>query len=34
MVIVKVAMTHVVTSHVDHVLGFGVLVVSQVSSLG
>ena len=26
--------TSVVTSHVDHVVGFGVLVVSQVSSLG
>ena len=26
--------TSVVTSHVDHVVGFGVLVVSQISSLG
>ena len=26
--------TSVVTSHVDHVVGFGVFVVSQVSSLG
>ena len=31
----KVAMTHPVTTfHVDHVVGFGVFVVSQVSSLG
>ena len=26
--------TSVVTSHVDHVVGFGVIVVSQLSSLG
>ena len=26
--------TSVVTYHVDHVVGFGVFVVSQVSSLG
>ena len=26
--------TSVVASHVDHVVGFGVFVVSQVSSLG